>query len=78
MNPSGSRLCSLSFPARTGRSGSPNRPPASGQHLIQRYGLEEVRSWLFCVWNEPSSSNLLFGFSHDDILIICTRTPIQP
>ncbi|MCE3199743.1 GH39 family glycosyl hydrolase [Paenibacillus sonchi] len=37
------------------------------QHLIQRYGLEEVRSWLFCVWNEPSSSNLLFGFSHDDI-----------
>ncbi|ULO06550.1 helix-turn-helix domain-containing protein [Paenibacillus sp. 19GGS1-52] len=36
-------------------------------HLIQRYGLEEVKTWLFCVWNEPSSSNLLFGFSHDDI-----------
>lgn len=36
-------------------------------HLIRRYGLEEVRSWLFCVWNEPSSSNLLFGFSNDRI-----------
>ncbi|MEK5026739.1 GH39 family glycosyl hydrolase [Paenibacillus sp. FSL M7-1046] len=36
-------------------------------HLIQRYGLGEVKTWLFCVWNEPSSSNLLFGFSNDDI-----------
>ncbi|GIO84147.1 hypothetical protein J25TS5_10790 [Paenibacillus faecis] len=35
-------------------------------HLIGRYGMEEVRSWLFCVWNEPSSSNLLFGFKQDE------------
>lgn len=35
-------------------------------HLIGRYGTEEVRSWLFCVWNEPSSSNLLFGFKQDE------------
>ncbi|WP_182300244.1 GH39 family glycosyl hydrolase [Cohnella cholangitidis] len=37
------------------------------RHFIMRYGIEEVRSWLFCVWNEPSSSNLLFGFSEDRI-----------
>lgn len=35
-------------------------------HLIGRYGKEEVRNWLFCVWNEPSSSNLLFGFKQDE------------
>ncbi|GIP17592.1 hypothetical protein J40TS1_32340 [Paenibacillus montaniterrae] len=35
-------------------------------HLIKRYGIAEVRSWLFCVWNEPSSSNLLFGFKEDE------------
>ncbi|HMN59077.1 MAG TPA: hypothetical protein PJ988_01860, partial [Anaerolinea sp.] len=27
------------------------------QHLVDRYGLEEVRSWFFEVWNEP---NLFF------------------
>lgn len=35
-------------------------------HLINRYGIGEVRKWLFCVWNEPSSSNLLFGFKRDE------------
>lgn len=29
------------------------------QHLLDRYGLEEVRSWFFEVWNEP---NLKFFF----------------
>ncbi len=29
------------------------------QHLVSRYGLEEVRSWPFEVWNEP---NLMGGF----------------
>ena len=29
------------------------------QHLIERYGLEEVRQWFFEVWNEP---NLRFFF----------------
>lgn len=35
-------------------------------HLINRYGLSEVQQWLFCVWNEPSSSNLMFGFKQDE------------
>lgn len=30
-----------------------------GEHLIQRYGLEEVSQWFFEVWNEP---NLAFFF----------------
>lgn len=34
-------------------------------HLLNRYGKNEVRSWLFTVWNEPSSSNHLFGFSNN-------------
>ena len=29
------------------------------QHVIERYGLDEVRQWYFEVWNEP---NLDFGF----------------
>lgn len=37
------------------------------EHLIGRYGSSEVRSWLFNVWNEPSSSNALFGFENDDL-----------
>ena len=24
------------------------------RHLIQRYGIEEVRTWFFEVWNEPN------------------------
>ena len=32
------------------------------KHLIQRYGSEEVRSWLFCVWNEPDGSVASFGW----------------
>jgi xylan 1,4-beta-xylosidase len=24
------------------------------EHFIQRYGLEAVKKWLFCVWNEPN------------------------
>ncbi len=32
------------------------------EHLIERYGLEEVRTWFFEVWNEP---NLFFFFDGD-------------
>lgn len=35
-------------------------------HLIERYGLKMVRSWLFCVWNEPDTSENIFGFKNDD------------
>ena len=39
------------------------------EHLIDRYGKEEVSEWLFCVWNEPSSSNKMFGFKDKDTFI---------
>lgn len=35
-------------------------------HLIDRYGLRTVRSWLFCVWNEPDTSENIFGFKNDE------------
>ena len=35
------------------------------QHLIDRYTARVVRSWLFCVWNEPDTTESLFGFSED-------------
>lgn len=32
------------------------------EHLIDRYGIEEVKTWLFCVWNEPDGSTETFGW----------------
>ena len=32
------------------------------KHLISRYGREEIEKWPFCVWNEPATSNKMFGF----------------
>ncbi len=32
------------------------------QHTIRRYGLDEVKKWLFCVWNEPDGSVDSFGW----------------
>lgn len=37
------------------------------RHLITRYGLEQVKTWLFTVWNEPSTGKKMFGFG-DDLL----------
>ena len=37
------------------------------RHIVERYGLEEAEKWLFSVWNEPSSSNNMFGFRNDEI-----------
>ena len=31
-------------------------------HTIRRYGLDEVKKWLFCVWNEPDGSVDSFGW----------------
>lgn len=31
------------------------------QHLVERYGLDEVRSWFFEVWNEPNLSYFWAG-----------------
>lgn len=35
-------------------------------HFIERYGLKTVRSWLFCVWNEPDTPENIFGFKNDE------------
>lgn len=35
-------------------------------HLIDRYGLKTVKSWLFCVWNEPDTPTNMFGFKNDE------------
>jgi xylan 1,4-beta-xylosidase len=32
------------------------------QHLVEKYGISTIRSWLFCVWNEPETFENLFGF----------------
>ena len=34
------------------------------EHLIHRYGLEEVKTWLFCVWNEPDETVSQFSWSN--------------
>lgn len=31
-------------------------------HLVDRYGINEVNSWFFCVWNEPDASIESFGW----------------
>jgi xylan 1,4-beta-xylosidase len=36
-------------------------------HLIDRYSLQVVNSWIFCVWNEPSTANELFGFKNAEV-----------
>ena len=35
------------------------------QHLIDRYGLSEVQSWFFEVWNEPNMSSFFKGSKAD-------------
>ena len=35
------------------------------KHLIIRYGYDEVLSWLFCIWNEPTTPKSMFGFGND-------------
>lgn len=36
-------------------------------HLISRYGLEEVETWLFCPWNEPDTTTAMYGFESDEV-----------
>lgn len=37
------------------------------KHLISRYGKEQVTKWPFTVWNEPSTSEKMFGFGDDTL-----------
>ncbi len=36
------------------------------EHLISRYGEEEIVLWKFSVWNEPDTPPRLYGFSTDE------------
>ena len=36
------------------------------RHCIQRYSLEEVLTWPFCLWNEPDTTPEMFGFAHKE------------
>lgn len=38
---------------------------ALGRHCIERYGIEEVRSWHFEVWNEPNLQGFWTGSQED-------------
>lgn len=35
------------------------------RHLLERYGMKEVLTWPFCVWNEPITPTSMFGFGND-------------
>lgn len=35
-------------------------------HIRSRYGQQEIRSWLYSVWNEPDTSTSMFGFPHKE------------
>ncbi len=37
------------------------------RHFISRYGLTEVRSWMFCVWNEPDETVNEFSWSDREL-----------
>lgn len=50
------------------------------EHLIERYGIKAVRSWLFCVWNEPDTTDIMFGFKNDEdfyLLHKCTYAALK-
>ena len=38
---------------------------AATEHLVARYGIGEVSSWHFCVWNQPDTPEWLYGFGDD-------------
>ncbi len=35
------------------------------EHCIQRYGIQEVRQWLFTPWSQPDTPSHMFAFSSD-------------
>lgn len=35
------------------------------RHCIGRYGIDEVRTWLFSLWNEPDTNPEMFGFGFE-------------
>ncbi|MEH6593037.1 MAG: hypothetical protein V7746_22395 [Halioglobus sp.] len=43
-------------------------------HLIERYGIEEVRHWYFEVWNEPDLKDLFWSGDQQDYLELYRHT----
>lgn len=43
-------------------------------HLADRYGRREVESWPFAVWNEPATSEQLFGLDESDYFELYERS----
>lgn len=37
------------------------------RHLLERYGIEEVITWPFSIWNEPVTPKSMFGFGNDPV-----------
>lgn len=35
-------------------------------HIVNRYGLEEIKSWRFSVWHQPNTPSRLFGFNNNE------------
>jgi len=35
-------------------------------HIIDRYGLDEISSWKFSVWHQPNTPSRLFGFENNN------------
>ena len=35
------------------------------RHLIDRYGIEEIRTWRFSLWHQPDTPENMYGFSSD-------------
>lgn len=46
-------------------------------HLIERYSLPIVNTWLFSVWNEAGTANEMFGFSKDETYYTLYRTSYE-
>ena len=44
------------------------------QHCIDRYGLEEVRSWYFECWNEPNLKGCFFGGTMEEFFHLWSAT----
>lgn len=70
--------CMAKIPEKKNFSGAINTSPPKDikewdelienftHHIINRYGMEEVSKWMFCAWNEPMTSEALFGFKDDE------------
>jgi len=47
------------------------------RHLMGRYGVEEVRRWRFCVWDQPDTPSALYGFSSTEVFYHFYRRTYQ-